>query len=54
MKMEGVPFGTTDWTSVPPTEHRGETGESWRRRIGGIQSADWMRREAHAIATVVG
>ncbi|OYU41674.1 MAG: hypothetical protein CFE44_28425, partial [Burkholderiales bacterium PBB4] len=24
MKMEGIPFGTTDWSTVPRTEHPGE------------------------------
>ena len=23
MKMEGIPFGTTDWESIPRTEHKG-------------------------------
>ncbi len=31
MKIEGVPFGTTDWSRVPVTEHAGETGVAlWR------------------------
>lgn len=31
MKIEGIPFGTTDWSQVPPTEHPGETGmATWR------------------------
>ena len=31
MKMEGIPFGTTDWESVPRTEHKGTTGVAhWR------------------------
>ncbi|MDP1533343.1 MAG: DHCW motif cupin fold protein, partial [Rubrivivax sp.] len=25
-EMQGIPFGTTDWTSIPKTEHAGETG----------------------------
>jgi hypothetical protein len=24
MRMTAIPFGTTDWSSVEPTEHRGE------------------------------
>jgi hypothetical protein len=24
MKLSGIPFGTTDWSSVERTEHRGE------------------------------
>ncbi len=31
MKMTGIPFGTTDWSTVEPTEHPGETGMAlWR------------------------
>lgn len=31
MKMTGIPFGTTDWSAVEPTEHPGETGMAlWR------------------------
>ncbi|NPV05032.1 MAG: DHCW motif cupin fold protein [Syntrophaceae bacterium] len=36
MKMTGIPFGTTDWSSVEVTEHRGETGvAAWRTRTFG-------------------
>lgn len=31
MEMKNIPFGTTDWSSIPPTEHKGETGVAiWR------------------------
>ena len=31
MRIEGVPFGTTDWSRVPETTHPGETGVArWR------------------------
>src|SRR6185437_9727047 len=31
-----IPFGTTDWSDVPPTEHPGETGMAlWRTRQFG-------------------
>lgn len=31
MKIEGVPFGVTDWTSVPETTHPGSSGvATWR------------------------
>ena len=31
MKISDVPFGTTDWTTITPTEHPGETGmATWR------------------------
>jgi hypothetical protein len=38
MRMEAIPFDTTDWSAVPPTRHAGETGEAtWRtREVGGI------------------
>lgn len=33
MNMTGIPFGTTDWSSIEPTEHQGETGLAyWRTR----------------------
>ena len=29
--MTGIPFGTTDWSSIPKSEHPGETGKAfWR------------------------
>lgn len=39
MKMSDIPFGTTDWSAVTPTEHPGETGLArWRtREFGGIR-----------------
>jgi quercetin dioxygenase-like cupin family protein len=37
--MSGIPFDTTDWSKVEPTEHKGETGTAfWRtRHFGGIR-----------------
>lgn len=36
MKMSDIPFGTTDWSTVARTEHRGETGVAyWRTRNFG-------------------
>ncbi len=26
MDMKNIPFGTTDWSQIEPTEHAGETG----------------------------
>lgn len=26
MQISDIPFGTTDWSTVPRTEHKGETG----------------------------
>jgi hypothetical protein len=39
MQMTGIPFGTTEWTSVPRTEYKGERGVAyWREReFGGIR-----------------
>ena len=39
MKIENIPFGTTDWTQVEPTEHPGESGVAiWRtRQFGSIR-----------------
>ena len=36
MQMLGIAFGTTVWSSVPQTEHRGETGIAyWRTQSFG-------------------
>ncbi len=33
MEMQGIPFGTTNWSEIEVTEHRGETGMAyWRTR----------------------
>ena len=39
MNINDIPFGTTDWSQVEPTEHAGETGNAtWRtRRFGDIR-----------------
>ena len=39
MKLEQIPFGTTDWTQVEATQHAGETGmATWRtRQFGAIR-----------------
>lgn len=39
MKIENVPFQTTDWSKVPATEHHGEAGiASWRTmELGNIR-----------------
>lgn len=31
MQLTDIPFGTTDWAAVAPTEHRGETGMAYWR-----------------------
>ena len=36
MKLSDIPFGTTDWSTVEPTTHAGETGHAlWRTRQFG-------------------
>ncbi len=36
MDIKNLPFGTTDWSTVEPTEHAGETGSAyWRTRHFG-------------------
>ena len=39
MQMNDIPFGTTDWSKIAPTEHKGETGMAiWRTcQFGGIR-----------------
>ena len=39
MELTSIPFGITDWSDVPPTEHTGETGTAvWRtRQFGSIR-----------------
>ena len=31
MKMDAIAFGATDWSTIPRTEHRGETGVAYWR-----------------------
>ncbi len=36
MKIDNIPFGTTNWSEVPVTEHAGSTGKAfWRTRQFG-------------------
>ena len=39
MKMESIPFGTTDWRSLTPTTHAGDRGVAhWRvQQFGDIR-----------------
>jgi hypothetical protein len=39
MLISNIPFGTTDWSSVEPTRHKGDSGEAtWRtRQFGDIR-----------------
>src|SRR4051812_46541189 len=36
MHISDIPFGVTDWESIPPTTHAGDTGEAlWHTRQFG-------------------
>lgn len=36
MQIDNIPFGTTDWSTIDRTEHKGETGVAyWRTRDFG-------------------
>ena len=36
MRMTDIPFATTDWSTIEPTEHKGESGTAyWRTRHFG-------------------
>ena len=36
MQLSDIPFGTTDWSTIPPEAHPGETGVAqWRTRQFG-------------------
>lgn len=39
MRISNLPFGTTDWSALAPTEHKGERGVAyWRtQRFGDIR-----------------
>lgn len=39
MRIDDIPFGTTDWNAVETTEHAGETGVArWRtRQFGSVR-----------------
>ena len=39
MRLDAIPFGTTDWSSVEPERHAGDVGEAiWRTRQFGLES----------------
>ncbi|MDH4572233.1 DHCW motif cupin fold protein [Salinicola acroporae] len=39
MQLDDIPFATTDWSTITPTEHAGETGRAlWRtRQFGAVR-----------------
>ena len=44
MELRDIPFGTTDWATITPTEHPGATG------LAGITSAT-VRSSAQALSS---
>jgi len=51
MKMHDIPFGTTDWSKVEPTEHKGETGIAvWRTRQFGSIRVRMVEYSPHYLA----
>lgn len=47
MNISEIPFGTTDWSSVEPTERPGETGTAvWRTRHYGAIRVRMVRYSA--------
>lgn len=66
MKIESIPFGTTEWASVTPTEHPGDQGVAyWRvRQFGDIRvrmveysagySADHWCQKGHILFCISG
>ena len=39
MRIDNIPFGTTDWSAIAPTTHQGDTGvATWRtQQFGDIR-----------------
>ena len=66
MLLTEIPFGTTDWSSVEPSEHAGESGIArWRtRQFGTVRvrmveysagySADHWCRKGHILLCLAG
>ena len=66
VRMDAIPFDTTDWSAVKPTQHAGETGSAtWRtREVGGIRvrmveyspgyRADHWCRKGHVLLVLEG
>jgi quercetin dioxygenase-like cupin family protein len=66
VRLQDIPFDTTDWAAVPPTRHAGETGSAtWRtREVGGIRvrmveyspgyRADHWCRKGHVLLVLDG
>ena len=66
MRIDNIPFGTTDWASIATTSHNGDTGVAlWRtRQFGDIRVrlveytpgyvADHWCRKGHILFCVAG
>jgi hypothetical protein len=66
MTLNDIPFGTTEWTTIEPTEHAGESGMArWRtRHFGSIRvrmveytagySADHWCSKGHILLCLAG
>ncbi len=51
MNIADIPFGTTDWSAVAPTEHKGERGVArWRTRQFGAIRVRMLEYSAHYLA----
>jgi len=44
MKMHDIPFGTTDWSTVPETEHPGESGVRVVEYTPGYLADHWCSK----------
>ena len=42
MNMSEIPFGTTDWSKVPRTEHKGERGTAYWRTLDAEHAAEMV------------
>ena len=66
MQISDIPFGTTDWSSVERTEHKGDSGMAyWRtRQFGAVRvrmveytpgySADHWCKKGHVLLCLEG
>jgi hypothetical protein len=66
MHLTDIPFGTTDWSTVEPTDHAGESGTArWRtRQFGAVRvrmveysagySADHWCEKGHILLCLAG
>jgi quercetin dioxygenase-like cupin family protein len=51
MEMRDIPFGTTDWRALVPTEHKGERGTAtWRTREFGPLRVRLVEYSPHYLA----